>query len=232
MQRIRASRWALLGAALLTHAALAADPPPPSRASHAASSPTPAGSDLPPVVAREPSLAECQHAAARLAAGDASDDASRAIRARAAHWAPAVRGQLGGSASDRTRDGTMNQNPVHWTDLGGATTWSVMLSWDLPQAIYSRDESQLALATVHLARTRQAAAVRAAELYAERRRRIAALSQLAVAAGSVQLEAVLGLLETTAALDALTGGLFRESLARVQSRADALTQSLTQEPTP
>ena len=164
--------------------------------------------------------------------GEASDDASRLVRERASHWAPAVRGQLGGTASDRTRDGTMNQNPVHWTDLGGATNWSVMLSWDLPQAIFSHDESQLALATVHLIRTRQAAALRAAELYAERRRRLAALGRLAAASAAMQLEAALALLETTAALDALTGGLFREPLARVQSRADALTQTITPEPSP
>src|ERR671934_25888 len=38
--------------------------------------------------APEPGLAETQAAAARRAAGEAAEDASRSARARSAHWAP------------------------------------------------------------------------------------------------------------------------------------------------
>jgi len=221
MQPSSAMRWAALGAALLVHGARAEELPAKTSAA-----------SLPVADADEPTLQQAQRAAARQAAGDVSEDASRASRARGAHWAPVVRGQLGGTATDQTRDGTMYQDPLHWTNLGTATTWGVTLTWDLPQAIYSRDESQLALATVHLARTRQAAAERAAELYAERLRRLASCRDENQPTPRARLDAALALLETTAALDALTGGLFRGALDRAQQRADQLFRSLTPSPHP
>jgi hypothetical protein len=203
-----------------------------------------ADSPAPPVVvisppesddAREPSLQEAQAAASRRAAGESADDASRISRARIAHWAPVVRGQYGGTNTDQTRDGVQYQDPLHWTNVGVATTWAVTLTWDLPQAISSRDESQLWLSLLHLTRARQEAAERAADLYAQRRRRLAVLRERASsspASPAVQLEAALGLLETTAALDALTGGLFAKPLARAQALVDSLSHSLHLEDLP
>jgi hypothetical protein len=194
-------------------------PPSPSVA-HAApvAVATPEGSD-------EPSLQDAQAAAARLAAGDAAGDASRVARARAAHWAPVVRGQLGGTTSEQTRDGVMYLDPLHWTNLGSATTWAVTLTWDLPSAIYARDENQLALSSVHLARVRREVVARTGLLYGSRKRKLAALRAQAGASPATQLESALSLLETTA-------GLFAPALARVQARVDALSRSLHLEELP
>jgi len=59
--------------------------------------------------------------------------------------------------------------------LGAAHTWSVTLTWDFAQLVYAREESQLALAHVHLARVRREAADRAASLWVERRQKRASM---------------------------------------------------------
>jgi len=242
----KACFWTALGAALLAMAArgdappgaektgLAPLPPMVVRApiSGLTSLPSEVRAAIVVAEANEPTLQEAQSAAARLAAGSASEDASRVSRARGAHWAPVVRGQLGGNASDHTRDGTMYDEPLHWTDVGGATTWGVTLTWDLPSAIYARDENQLALSQVHLARMRREVSARAGQLYGARQRQLLTLRSQTNASASAQLESALALLETTAELDAITGGLFAPALARAQSRVDALTRSLHLEDLP
>jgi len=220
--------WAALGAALLARAArgeIASRPDPALRP------PAPA---LPAESASEdePTLEETQAAAIQLAAGDAGDDASRVTRARAAHWAPVLRGQLGGTTTTQSRDGTQDADPLQWNQLANASSWLVSATWDLPSAIYSRDETQLALTSVHLARVRREVAERAAELYASRTRCLLALRAQAQASATSQLEAALALLSVTADLDALTAGLFHPALARVQARVEALSRSLHLEAIP
>ena len=171
---------------------------------------------------REPTLAEVQAAAARLAAGGTEEDASRLRRARAAHWAPVLRAQVGRADTEATRAGTQSQAPLHWDQQGGATTWTVAATWDLGQLIYDRDENALALSSAQLARRRQEVAEQAAQLYAERLRRLQASSD----ARGARLDTALELLRATAALDALTGGLFSEALASAQAALDQLAQPL------
>jgi hypothetical protein len=160
--------------------------------------------------AAEPSLAETQEAAARLAGGEAAEDDSRASRARLSHLAPQLRTQAGQREDLRERHGqTLREDSAL---LG--RTWSVLLSWDFSQLVYAREESPLAQAHAHLARARREAADQAAHLWIERRRARRALAQ---AQAPRRLEACLELLRLTAALDALTSGLFRDAVSREEA---------------
>jgi hypothetical protein len=159
-------------------------------------SPGPAGRQ-----ATEPGLLQTQQAAARVAAGSPDDDASRLARARNAHWAPQLRGQLDGKDDVKSRDGEFRLAPLRENDVGATRGWAVALTWDFSQVIFAREETQLALAHAHLARLRKEAAERAAALWLERQR-------------AKQSKAdCLQRLQLTAELDALTGGLFQDALA-------------------
>ena len=172
---------------------------------------------------REPTLAEVQAAASRLAAGTPEEDESRLARARASHWAPVLRAQVGAADTEQARAGTQAQAPLRWSQQGAATTWAVAATWDLGQVVYARDENQLALSRAQLARRRQEVAMQSAQLYAERLRRLQSSRD---ARGAARLEAALELLRTTAALDLLTGGLFRDALDRAQAATDLLVRPL------
>ena len=162
----------------------------------------------------EPALLEAQAAAQRAAGGTAADDAGRTARLRRSHWAPVLRGELLRRDDLRSRVGELRGYPLQQQDAGVANTWSVTLTWDFAQLVYAREESQLALAHVHLARVRREAAEKAAALWVERRQRRASLPALS---GEALREASLELLRVTAELDAVTGGLYRDVLAREET---------------
>ena len=164
--------------------------------------------------AGEPGLLEAQAAAQRTAGGTAADDAGRSTRLRHSHWAPVLRGQILRRDDLRDRAGELRGYPLVQQDWSVANTWSVTLTWDFGQLVYAREESQLALAHVHLARARREAADRAAELWVERRQRRASMIALS---GPPRREAALELLRVTAELDAVTGGLYRDVLAREEA---------------
>ncbi len=164
--------------------------------------------------AGEPGLLEAQAAAQRTAGGTAADDAGRSTRLRRSHWAPVLRGQILRRDDLRDRAGELRGYPLVQQDWSVANTWSVTLTWDFGQLVYAREESQLALAHVHLARVRREAADRAAELWVERRQRRASMIALS---GPARREAALELLRVTAELDAVTGGLYRDVLAREEA---------------
>jgi hypothetical protein len=238
---VRKSISSLLGAALLPFAALA-DPPPKALAQRqepleispllARSTPAESRAALLVTGSDEPTLEQAQRAAERIAAGDREADSSRRSRARAAHFAPVVRGQLGRAQVDQSRSGVSYGQPVQWNTLGQTTTWAVTLAWDLPSAIYGRDENQLALSESQLARVRREVAQRVGRLYAERKRKLLAMHAQPGSDASLQLENALSLLELTAELDGLSGGLFAAALARAQDHATALSRSLHLEETP
>ena len=165
----------------------------------------------------EPTLIEVQAAAARTAAGSAAEDARRTARLRASHWAPVLRGDLLRKDDMRSRVGELRGYPLRQDDAGAAHTWAVTLTWDFAQLLYSREESQLALAHVHLARVRREAAEKAASLWVERRQTREALRSLA---GPARREAALDALRLSAELDALTGGLYRDIVAREQAELE------------
>jgi hypothetical protein len=169
------------------------------------------------VAAPEPTLLEVQAAAARTAADTAAADANRTARLRASHWAPVVRGELVRKDDLRSRVGEYRGYPLRQDDAGAAHTWAVTLTWDFAQLVYSREESQLALAHVHLARVRREAAEKAAALWIERRQKRASLRGLT---GATHREAALEALRVCAELDALTGGLYRDILAREEAEID------------
>jgi len=164
--------------------------------------------------AGEPGLVEAQAAAQRTAGGSAAEDAARTARLRRSHWAPVLRGQLLRRDDLRDRAGELRGYPLVQQDSAVANTWSITLTWDFAQFLYAREESQLALAHVHLARVRREAADRAAELWVERRQKRASLASLS---GAARREAALELFRLTAELDAVTGGLYRELLAREEA---------------
>jgi hypothetical protein len=156
-------------------------------------------------------LLETQDAAARLAAGSASDDASRVARARAAHWAPQLRGQATLREDEKTRSGEYRLAPLREQDLFLGHAWMVMLTWDLSQVVFAREETQLAHAHAQLARARRDAAERAAQLWIERRR-----AQALWFAARTR-ESCFALLRATAALVAITGALFRDAAAHEEA---------------
>lgn len=158
----------------------------------------------------EPGLLETQEAAAKLAGGAAALDAARLSRARAAHWAPQVRGQASLREDEKTREGEFRLAPLREQDFAAGHSWALVLTWDLSQVIFAREETQLALAQVHLARARREAAERAAQLWIERQKARAAWLAAATR------ESCFALLRATAALVAVTG-LFREAAAREES---------------
>jgi hypothetical protein len=183
----------------------------------------------------EPTLGEAQEAAMRTSAGLAADDAARIARARAARWAPVLRAQAGLRDDERTRRGEVRLAPLIENDLGKSRAWAVVAQWDLAQLVYSRDEGQLALAHVHLARVRQKAAETAGRLYEERWRKRVFLRLHADAPPGELVDALLGLLRATAGLDALTGGLYREQLAQAEgdlARLDPRLASPDESPGP
>jgi hypothetical protein len=77
--------------------------------------------------------------------------------------------------------------------------------------LFAREEAQLAIAQMRLARARRDAADRAAQLWIERR------GAQALWVASRTEEACLALLRATAALVAITGGLFRDVLHREEA---------------
>jgi hypothetical protein len=158
-----------------------------------------------------------QAAAAARAAGEAAGDESRLSRARVSHWAPVLRAQVGGTSGQKDRVGQQSGTPLHWDELDGAGTWLVAAIWDLSQLVYDRDENQLALSSVHLARRRQEAAEEAGRLFVERALTLRVLRE---APPEGRAAAALELLRCTGALDALTGGLFAAQLAAAQRAAD------------
>ncbi len=168
-----------------------------------------------PAVQEEPGLLETQDAAARAAAGSAATDAARLARARAAHWAPQIRGEALLRQDERSRLGEFRLAPLREDDASAAHTWIVTVTWDLSQVIFARDETQLALAQMRLSRARREAADRAAQAWIERR----AARALWLAAHTP--ESCFALLRATATLVALTGGLFRETLAREEMACTA-----------
>jgi hypothetical protein len=163
----------------------------------------------------EPTLAQAMEAAARLAAGSSEDDDSRLSRARNAHWAPQLRAQAGRSDSEAVRTGQQSSAPLHWDQQAEVNTWQLAATWDLSQLVYDRDEGQLALGRSHLARRRQEAAGEVAERYVERQR----LRRAVADSNGRDAAAALLLLRCTAALEALTGGLFAAQLAQAQALA-------------
>jgi hypothetical protein len=162
----------------------------------------------------EPGLPEAQAAAQRTAGGSAPDDAARTKRLRRSPWAPVLRGEVLRRDDLRERTGELRGYALRQQDSGAAHTWSVTLTWDFAQLVYAREESQLALAHVHLARVRREAADRAAALWVERRQKRASMDALS---GAAWREAALELLRVTAELDAVTGGLYRDLLAREEA---------------
>ena len=160
----------------------------------------------------EPSVGEVQQAAARLAGGEAGEDASRTSRARAAHWAPVLHALVGRKDDAHVRDGQFRDAPVHLNDSGNSISWGISATWDLPQTIYSRDEAQLSHARLHLAKARLQAATEAARLFLDRREKLRALSGLPAGQVAARARLLLEILRLTADLDARTGGLFHDAL--------------------
>jgi hypothetical protein len=165
----------------------------------------------------EPTLLDAQAAAARMAGGSASSDASRTARLRASHWAPVLRAGLIRRDDLRSRAGEYRGYPVRQDDAGATHTWAITLTWDFAQLVYAREESQLALAHVHLARVRREAAEKAAALWTERRQKRASLRELS---GPARREAALESLRISAELDALTGGLYRDIVASEEAELE------------
>ena len=159
----------------------------------------------------EPGLVETQEAAARTAGGSAAQDAARLARSRAAHWAPQLRGQVTSRDEEKARNGEYRLTPLHEQDVFFGRLWTVALTWDLSQVVFAREETQLALAQVQLARARKDAAERGAQLWFERRQ------ARAHCLATRTRESCFGLLRVTAALFALTGTLFRDALAREEA---------------
>jgi hypothetical protein len=159
----------------------------------------------------EPGLLETQDAAANLAAGTAAQDTSRLARARAAHWAPQLRAQATVRDDEKTRSGEYRLAPLREQDVFIGRAWVLALTWDLAQVIFAREESQLALAHVQLARVRREAAERAAQLWIDRRQ------AQALWLASRTRQSCLALLRTTAALVVLTGALYRDAAEREEA---------------
>ncbi len=164
-------------------------------------------------------MVEVQEAAARAAGGTSKEDASRASRARLAHWAPQLRGQAQLRDDAKSRLGEFRLAPLREQDVSVGRAWAVVLAWDFSQVVYARDESQIALANAHLARVRREAAEKAAQLYVDRHR--ARARWLSQEPGPERTVACFDLLKLTAELDALTAGLLRDAVA---SEEQACTQ--------
>jgi hypothetical protein len=166
----------------------------------------------------EPGLLETQEAAAKAAGGSAAQDAARSARARAAHWAPQLRTQATLREDEKSRAGEFRLAPLLEQDVAVGRAVLITLTWDLSQVVFAREETQLALASLQLARARREAAERAAQLWIDRRR----ARSLWLSSGT--RESCFALLRMSAALVALTGGLFREALEREEAACAAETR--------
>ncbi|GAC1605678.1 MAG: hypothetical protein NVS4B10_19360 [Myxococcales bacterium] len=189
------------------------------------------GARADPAAASDPALPAVVEAAQRRAAGTAPEEASRQSRARSAHWAPVVRAQAGVRDDGRTRRGQVRLAPLIEDDLAQSRSWAVVATWDLAQLVYARDEAQLALAHVHLARVRREVADDAVRLYEERWRLRSSLRSAPPGSSRERTDLLLTLLRTTAALDALSG-LYGSQVEELESEVLALTPSLAPGATP
>lgn len=203
----------LAGATVVIEAAAWA-PPPGLDGGPVDSGPPAVPSAEPP----EPAIAVVLAAAARRAGGDEDDERSRQTRARLAHALPLVRGQVGGRHDDKLQTGDWRAQPVHLGSTGEGDVWSITAAWDLAQLVYDRDEGHLAEGHLHLAHARQQAAERAAQLWLERLQLVRS-RRGRLLSGTAEAEVVFRLVQVTAALDALTGGLYRAALERAEADA-------------
>lgn len=164
---------------------------------------------------REPTIAEVQVAAARVAALSPAPALAAAGRARAAALLPALRVRL---ARDLDRDQSLDQEPGRADQLGldasDRLVLEVRAEWDLSRLAFEPGELAALEAGARLARDRRDLLEAVTHLYFERRRLAGRL------ANAGDPEDRLRFAEVTALLDAFTGGLYTPSGGRARPRRE------------
>jgi hypothetical protein len=158
----------------------------------------------------EPEVREVVQAAWEEAGLQPGDDLSRRRRVRAAGWLPKLSGGVSKDMGDRWdyryEPGTPRVDQLHQDD---GLRWDVGLSWDVSKTVFSTEELQVVREAAKRARERMDLAAEVIRLYFARRR---LMPKGVPPPGSRQ---ALELLETTATLDAYTGGRLRGRWCRV-----------------
>jgi hypothetical protein len=162
---------------------------------------------------REPTVDAVQQAAIRAGHADPGRAEAAADRARAAGLLPAVRVRV---ARDLGRDQSLDLEPGTADQLGvdarSRLVLEVRAEWDLSRLAYEPEELHALETASRLAQDRRAIVEAVTRVYFERqglRQRLARSAQ-----PDTQAEDRVRLQETTAILDALTGGFFARELRR------------------
>jgi hypothetical protein len=198
---------ALLLAPVLAAAPLRLAQAPPEPAPTAA--PDPAAAALRALAlasAGDPSVAEVQRAAARVATPPAAPS-GLARRARLAGLLPRLTAEVRHDEQELRVVGLQGSGEVDYARSSPGTGVLLRATWDLGELAAARLEVSAGRAEQDLAERREAAVARATALYFERRRLRAGLLLAPPGTAEARVEAELALAKATAELDGLTGGL-------------------------
>ncbi len=191
-------------------------PAPPERASPPASQVAEARAArlLALLADGEPGVAEVQRAAAREAHADPEELEAWRRRAGRAAWLPRLSAEV--RREDRTYriTGLTGSGEVDYLRAAPGTVAVVRAVWELDALVFAAGEVRAAEAAARLLRHREDLVARATRLYFERQRLRAALVLSPPEEVAERADRELALEETTAELDALTGGLFRRGRSR------------------
>jgi hypothetical protein len=158
----------------------------------------------------EPDVREVVRAAWEQAGLQLDEDRSRKSRVRAAGWFPKLSGGVSKDMGDRWdyryEPGTPRVDQLHQDD---GLRWDVDASWNISKIVFSGEELQVAREASRRARERMNLAAEVIRLYFARRRLMQNGLPLPDSLSAVDLS------ETTAMLNAYTGGRFRDRWCRV-----------------
>ncbi len=162
----------------------------------------------------EPGVAEVQRAAARGAHADPEELEGWRRRAGRAAWLPRLSAEV--RREDRTYRifGLTSSGEVDYLRAAPGTVAVVRAVWELDALVFATGEVRAAEAAARLLRHREDLVARATKLYFERQRLRAALLLSPPEEVAERADRELALDETTAELDALTGGPFRRGRSR------------------
>lgn len=159
----------------------------------------------------EPDVREVVQAAWEEAGLLPGEDLSRKSRVRAAGWLPKLSGGVSKDMGDRWdyryEPGTPRVDQLHQDD---GLRWDVGLSWDVSKAVFSSEELQVTREAAKRARERMDLAAEVIRLYFARRRLMQKGVPLPESPAATQL------FETTAMLNAYTGGRFSNRWCEVK----------------
>ena len=165
------------------------------------------------IASSEPTIEEVQQAAAQGASSSGDAD-SWVGRARLAAWLPRISAEYRHDDRSSRVVGLQSGSEVDYLKILPGDTIGVRASWNFDEVVFSASELQAATAAAQVARRREERVERATQLYFDRRKKQAELLLAPPGPVRERIARQLELDSLTAALDALTSGIFQRRSAR------------------